>query len=74
MAGIVCPGFATAGYLLLPTSRFSFQNTAVFEFQTQQHGKLFSISRTLLHFRGSWTSRFRATAGEFVELRFLYIA
>ena len=56
MDGILRPVLPAASYLLLTTSRFKFQNTAVFDFQIQKHGKLFSARRTLLHFWGSWAN------------------
>ena len=42
MVGILRSDFSPARYLLPTTSRFRFQNTAVFQFQFPKNGKLFS--------------------------------
>jgi len=70
MTGILCPVFVPARYLHLTTSYFRFQNTALFKFQFQKHGKLFSANVILLHFWGSWANWSAAGMGaRFVDAR-----
>ena len=62
MTGILCPVFVPARYLLLTTSRFRFQNTAVFELQIPKHGNIFSAGDILLRFWGSWAKAYLEAA------------
>ena len=61
MARILCPDFVPARDLLLTPSRSRLQNTAVFNFQSPKHGKLFPTGRTLLHFLGSRSDKVELT-------------